>query len=392
MIKIKDFMVKNVITVDSKKTVYEASKIMAAHNVSCIIVTEKNKPLGVITERTVVQKIIVEQKDPKKTKAKDAMHDLITMDQEEDFFSLAEFMRKEHARRMVIVNKGKLTGIVTETDIVRTSLELQKELNDKKHKDKDVLMKKLDSIQKGIRKMDIGYKDLNHVLNGGFPYGKSILLVGPPGSGKGLIAFRFMKTGLKEKGKVIYLCMNELLKDIKELFSTMNVNIEKYMIKGDFNLINLYEEVIDGSQKLYNEEEQLLVKEFGIIRRKIEDIVKEAHAPVRCVVNVISQSLVMQNPKTVYKFILMLNNLLKEHGITTLYFMHEPQGSEEDPNLVMMEELMDGSLEFNIKEKNAKIEREITLKKMKPEFSVLPQFFSYEYDKEKHLIVKRMPN
>jgi len=392
MIKIEDFMVKNVITVDSKKTVYDTSKIMTNHNVSCVVLTEKNKPVGIITERTVVRKIVVDEKNPKKTKAKDAMHDLVTMNQDEDFFSLAEFMRKEHVRRVVIVDKGKLVGIVTETDIVRTSLELQKELHNSKHKDKDILMNKLNNIQKGIRKMDTGYKDLNHILNGGFPYGKSILLVGPPGSGKGILAFEFMKIGLLEKGKIIYICMNELLKDIKELFSTIDVNIEKHMIRGDFNLINLYEDIIDESQKLYNEEEQMLVKEFGIIKGKIEEIVKDSQAPVRCVINLISQSLLIQNVKVVYKFTLMLNNLLKEHGITTLYFMHEPKGSEEDINLVSMEEIMDGSLEFNIEKKGDKINKYIKLKKMKPEFAILPQFFSYEFDKKRDMSVKRLPN
>jgi len=117
------------------------------------------------------------------------------------------------------------------------------------------------------------------------------------------------------------------------------------------------------------------------------DFIKTSSAPIRCVVNVISQSSVMYNSKVVYKFTLMLNDLLKKNGATTLYFIHKANDNNE--HIVSIEEIMDGVLDFSIKREEHSLNKILTIKKMKPEFAILPQFFSYDFDKNKNFSVKR---
>lgn len=388
MIQIKDFMVKEVITVESSQSIYEAAEKMVKNSVSCLVVTENKKPIGLVTERSIMRNVLFKEKDLKKTKVKQAMHEMATMGPEKNFFDLVEFMKRDNLRRVVIVDKEKLVGIVTETDVVNTSIKLRKWLEDTKGKKKGIqeLLDKLSDIQVGGRKVDSGYEEMNSILQGGLPRNKSILLVGPPGSGKGLIAFNFMKRGLESNDKVLYICMNEFIGDIKELFASIGINIDRYMNKGDFRVTNLYKEVIEDTERIYNEEEELLVKKFGIIKKDITDFVKDLNFTVRCVVNVISQSLVMHNPKTVYRFVLKLNELLKEKGVTTLYFMHAPNIYNKD--VTHIGEIMDGIIEFIIKGEGKKVSKVMTIRKMKPEFAVLPQVFSYDFDKEKRLHIK----
>ncbi len=66
MIKIKDFMIKEVKTIDSNTTVFEATSQMVADAVSSLIVVEKQKPVGLITERSIVRKLVVNLLNPKK--------------------------------------------------------------------------------------------------------------------------------------------------------------------------------------------------------------------------------------------------------------------------------------------------------------------------------------
>jgi len=70
---------------------------------------------------------------------------------------------------------------------------------------------------------------------------------------------------------------------------------------------------------------------------------------------------------------LRLNNLLKQKGVTTLYFMHT--GGDNDKYASTMEEIMDGVMEFSLEGAGAKFNRYIKIKKMKPEFAILPQVF-----------------
>ena len=384
MIKVKDFMIKNVFTIDGNETAHDATGQIVLNNVSCLVVTDKARPIGFITEKILVKEVLLPEKDPKGIKIKDIMHKINTAKSNDNFFDLVQHMRKNYLRRVAVVDKGKLVGIVTETDLVKTSMKLQKGLSTKKDQN---VMQKLENIQSGVRKMDTGYWELNHVLADGFPYNKSVVLVGPPGSGKGLIAFNFMKMGLKNQDKVLYLCMNEILGDIKGLFGSLGVDIDAYVKSKNFKLINIYEEVTQEQQKIYGDEDNLLIKQFSTIKRDLMDFIKDAHTPVRCVVNVISQSLAMYDAKTVYKFMLLLNNLLKRNGLTTLYFIHKAHEVNEET--INMEEIMDGIIEIDKKGEGKKMEKTMIIKKMKPEFARLPISFSYDFDVDKELSLVR---
>ncbi|MDX1373712.1 MAG: CBS domain-containing protein [Nitrososphaeraceae archaeon] len=67
-------------TADSSDNIYNICQKMTKKNVGCIIIIENKVPVGIITERDIVRKVIYENKDVKNTKTSEIMsHPLITV-------------------------------------------------------------------------------------------------------------------------------------------------------------------------------------------------------------------------------------------------------------------------------------------------------------------------
>lgn len=116
---VKEIMKSNVISIDSSMTVKDAAKMMNDAGVGCIIVMEKNSTVGILTERDFVRKIIAQEKSLS-TPVKDVMSSpLITINPDESVWELAQLMKVKSIHKVPVLDKGKLIGIVTSTDLTR---------------------------------------------------------------------------------------------------------------------------------------------------------------------------------------------------------------------------------------------------------------------------------
>ena len=66
-------MTKEVITIDEDATIKEAAEIMNKNEISCLIALRKGRAKGIITERDLLKRIIVEAKNPEKTNVRKVM-------------------------------------------------------------------------------------------------------------------------------------------------------------------------------------------------------------------------------------------------------------------------------------------------------------------------------
>ena len=116
---VSNIMKRNVISIDSSMTVKDAAKMMSDAGVGCIIVMEKNSTVGILTERDFVRKIIAQEKSLS-TQVKDVMSSpLITINPDESVWELAQLMKVKRIHKVPVVDKGKLIGIATSTDLTR---------------------------------------------------------------------------------------------------------------------------------------------------------------------------------------------------------------------------------------------------------------------------------
>jgi len=67
-LKLEDVMVEEVITVEEKATVKEAVELMNKHEIGCLIVVKKGKPSGIVTERDMLKRVLSGKRDTKKTR------------------------------------------------------------------------------------------------------------------------------------------------------------------------------------------------------------------------------------------------------------------------------------------------------------------------------------
>lgn len=122
---VADIMAKAVLAVDLNTNVKDCSKAMAKRGVSCSVVTQANRAIGIVTERDLVSKVLSDAVDPNKVFVKDIMSTpLITVSSNASLTDAAAQMAEYRIRRLVVVDRtGSMVGIVTAGDIARALAE-----------------------------------------------------------------------------------------------------------------------------------------------------------------------------------------------------------------------------------------------------------------------------
>ena len=119
-LKVRDVMVREVITMDENSTVKEAVDNMNEFQIGSLIVLEKGKAKGIVTERDFLRRVIAEAKDVTNTKVKEIMTTpLVVVEPSTDLEEAMKLMFQNKIKKLAVVDANKLVGIVTLTDIAR---------------------------------------------------------------------------------------------------------------------------------------------------------------------------------------------------------------------------------------------------------------------------------
>ena len=120
-LSVEDVMVEDVISVSEKATVKEAAELMGEHEIGCLVVVKRGKPLGIVTETDMVKRVILGPIDPEKTKVRKIMSGpLVVVSPRMSLDDASKIMRRRKIKRLPVIEKGRLVGLVTTTDIVRS--------------------------------------------------------------------------------------------------------------------------------------------------------------------------------------------------------------------------------------------------------------------------------
>ena len=122
IIIVRDIMSRNIKTVRPDDTALDAVRKMNKFRIGSVIVVNNKRPIGIITERNILQEIVEPRHDPATVKTKDIMtRPLITVDPHTAVDEAAKVMATKNIKTLPVVDKDKVLGIVTSSDIVRNS-------------------------------------------------------------------------------------------------------------------------------------------------------------------------------------------------------------------------------------------------------------------------------
>jgi CBS domain-containing protein len=120
-LKIGEIMIKDVVTLDGKVTVQEVAIIMNEREIGCVIVVQDENPIGIITERDMLKRVLLESKDPETTNAFQIMSaPLLFGDPQMSVQDAVKLMNEKKIKKLPIIEEGRLVGMITLTDLARS--------------------------------------------------------------------------------------------------------------------------------------------------------------------------------------------------------------------------------------------------------------------------------
>ncbi len=127
--RIRDIMTKNPITVDSETLVLDAQKIMKENNIRRLPIVEKGKLVGIVTQHDLLEaapspatSLSIHELNYllSKMKVKEIMKkNPVTFTPDTPFEEALKLGQEKKIGSFPVMDKGKLVGIATESDIVR---------------------------------------------------------------------------------------------------------------------------------------------------------------------------------------------------------------------------------------------------------------------------------
>jgi CBS domain-containing protein len=123
---VKDAMSSPVVSLDDEAPSNKIANIMDKNDLGCVIIINKaGKPIGIITERDLVLRVLTKNLKPDTVKAKDIMTSpLVTIEPEATISDAARRMSRLDIRRLGVLYKGNLVGLISSKDILGVMPEL----------------------------------------------------------------------------------------------------------------------------------------------------------------------------------------------------------------------------------------------------------------------------
>ena len=121
--KVRHIMTKEIISVETNVPILEAVSTMVENNIGSVVVTKNEKPIGIITEVDVLKRCCIGKVCSEELKAEEVMSSpLITIEADAAIGEAAKLMSDKDVRRLLVKDKGRIVGIITENDVLRATL------------------------------------------------------------------------------------------------------------------------------------------------------------------------------------------------------------------------------------------------------------------------------
>ncbi|MCJ7821911.1 MAG: CBS domain-containing protein [Armatimonadetes bacterium] len=125
MLKARDIMTTEVVTVDGSASVAEAVRLMKETGVRALIVERRSEDdaYGIVTQRDIVYSVMAERKDPAKVQVHEVMtKPLVVVNPGLDAVYVARLMAQKGLSRAPVLYEQKLQGVISVTDLITKAM------------------------------------------------------------------------------------------------------------------------------------------------------------------------------------------------------------------------------------------------------------------------------
>jgi CBS domain-containing protein len=118
--KVEELMSRKVVTVTPESTAFDAAREMLDHDIGCVLIANGDKVFGIATKSDVIREAVMKRLDAQKISVETVMsRPALTIESSSTLTEASELMSKHSITKLPVLEKGKLVGIITSSDLVR---------------------------------------------------------------------------------------------------------------------------------------------------------------------------------------------------------------------------------------------------------------------------------
>ena len=128
---VRDIMNSPVISASPHDTIKDIAAKMKEERIGSIIIMEKEETVGIVTDWDIVSNAVVKDVKPSLLKASEIMQKLHTIEGEEGVTEAARMLRQHNIKRLGVVYKNRLVGIISASDVIAVTPDLVDVISEK---------------------------------------------------------------------------------------------------------------------------------------------------------------------------------------------------------------------------------------------------------------------
>jgi CBS domain-containing protein len=128
---VRDIMNSPVISASPHDTIKDIATKMKEERIGSIVIMENEKALGIVTDWDIVSNAVVKDVKPTMVKASDIMQKLHIIEGEEGITEAARILRQHNIKRLGVVYKNRLVGIISASDVIAVTPDLVDVISEK---------------------------------------------------------------------------------------------------------------------------------------------------------------------------------------------------------------------------------------------------------------------
>ncbi len=118
--KLRELMTDHVVSIHPEETVAVAARTLAHYNVGVLPVCREGMLCGVVTDRDLVTRCLASNRAPEKTRVQEVMTaQVVSVEPDMEAGVAAQLMGRRQVRRLPVVEKGRLCGMVSLGDLAK---------------------------------------------------------------------------------------------------------------------------------------------------------------------------------------------------------------------------------------------------------------------------------